>query len=70
MSADNAPPEAAGTVPAAPAYRLPEDRWHAAESVFWLIPVLAFFFVPGYLVLVSQIRGQWVVLNRIRGEPS
>ncbi|HTT10325.1 MAG TPA: branched-chain amino acid ABC transporter permease [Burkholderiaceae bacterium] len=55
MSADNAPPEAAGTVPAAPAYRLPEDRWHAAESVFWLIPVLAFFFVPGYLVLGSQI---------------
>ena len=35
--------------------RLPNDRWHALEIVFWLMPVAAFFLFPGYLVLISQI---------------
>ena len=34
---------------------LPNDRWHALEIVFWLLPVAAFFLFPGYLVLLSQI---------------
>jgi branched-chain amino acid transport system permease protein len=36
-------------------HRLPQDRWHALETAFWLIPIAAFFAVPGYLVLGSQI---------------
>jgi len=35
--------------------RLPQDRWRASELVFWLVPVLAFFALPGYLLLGSQI---------------
>jgi branched-chain amino acid transport system permease protein len=29
--------------------------WRPAEIVFWLVPVAAFFLLPGYLVLGSQI---------------
>jgi len=49
-----APP---GPLPAAPsaAHRLPNDRWRALEIVFWLLPVVAFFALPDYLVLGSQI---------------
>jgi len=43
---------AAGT-PQAPL--LPEGRWTRAEIVFWLVPVAAFFLLPGHLVLGSQI---------------
>jgi branched-chain amino acid transport system permease protein len=35
--------------------RLPNDRWHAIEIAFWLLPVAAYFLFPGYLVLISQI---------------
>ncbi|MDB5840268.1 MAG: livM [Herminiimonas sp.] len=35
--------------------QLPNDRWRPLEIVFWLIPVLAYFLFPGYLVLISQI---------------
>jgi branched-chain amino acid transport system permease protein len=35
--------------------RLPHDRWQAPEIVFWLLPVVAYFLFPGYLVLGSQI---------------
>ena len=43
--------------PSNPAHlpQLPNDRWHALEIVFWLLPVAAFFLFPGYLVLLSQI---------------
>ncbi|USX23793.1 branched-chain amino acid ABC transporter permease [Oxalobacteraceae bacterium OTU3REALA1] len=34
---------------------LPNDRWKPLEIVFWLMPVAAYFFFPGYLVLISQI---------------
>lgn len=34
---------------------LPNDRWQPLEIVFWLMPVVAFFLLPGYLVLISQI---------------
>jgi branched-chain amino acid transport system permease protein len=34
---------------------LPDGRWHRAEILFWLVPVIAFFLLPGYLVLGSQI---------------
>jgi branched-chain amino acid transport system permease protein len=30
-------------------------RWKTLETIFWLIPVAAFFLLPGYLVLGSQI---------------
>jgi branched-chain amino acid transport system permease protein len=36
-------------------YRLPDGRWHRIEIVFWLLPLAAFFVLPGYLVLGSQI---------------
>ena len=29
--------------------------WRPAETIFWLVPVAAFFLLPGYLVLGSQI---------------
>jgi branched-chain amino acid transport system permease protein len=32
-----------------------ESHWHPAEIAFWLVPVAAFFLLPGYLVLGSQI---------------
>jgi branched-chain amino acid transport system permease protein len=54
VSVGRAPPVAEGAI-AAPVHRLPQDRWHAFEIVFWLIPVAAFFAAPGYLVLGSQI---------------
>jgi branched-chain amino acid transport system permease protein len=31
------------------------STWHPVEIVFWLVPVAAFFVLPGYLVLGSQI---------------
>ena len=34
---------------------LPNDRWKPLEIVFWLLPVIAYFAFPGYLVLISQI---------------
>lgn len=37
------------------AARLPGERWHLAEVVFWLIPLSCFFLFPGYHVLGSQI---------------
>ena len=37
------------------AHRLPHDRWHVLEVVFWLLPLAGFFLFPGYLVLGSQI---------------
>jgi len=36
-------------------HHLPDGRWHPAEIVFWLAPVAAFFALPGYLILGSQI---------------
>jgi branched-chain amino acid transport system permease protein len=36
-------------------HRLPDGRWHPAEIVFWLVPVVAFFLLPDYLILGSQI---------------
>jgi branched-chain amino acid transport system permease protein len=45
----------AGGAVAPAAHRLPHDRWQPLEMAFWLIPVAAFFAVPGYLVLGSQI---------------
>jgi branched-chain amino acid transport system permease protein len=37
------------------AHRLPDGRWRRAEIVFWLLPVVVFFLLPGQLVLGSQI---------------
>jgi branched-chain amino acid transport system permease protein len=37
------------------AVRLPNDRWHPLEIVFWLLPLAAYFAFPNYLVLGSQI---------------
>ena len=36
-------------------HRLPDGRWHPIEIVFWLLPLAAFFLLPGFLVLGSQI---------------
>ena len=47
--AATAPPQAARL------HRLPDGSWHRIEIVFWLLPVAAFFLLPGYLVLGSQI---------------
>ncbi len=44
---------AAAVAPIAP--RLPSDRWRAAEIVFWLALVAAFFVFPQHRVLASQI---------------
>ncbi|MYM24281.1 branched-chain amino acid ABC transporter permease [Duganella sp. FT135W] len=38
-----------------PAPKLPNDRWQPLEIAFWLLPVVAYFAFPGYLVLISQI---------------
>src|SRR5215470_4745249 len=40
---------------AAPVHRLPNDRWRAPGIVFWLLPIVAYFVLPKYLVLGSQI---------------
>jgi branched-chain amino acid transport system permease protein len=34
---------------------LPNDRWHAPEWLFWLSALAAFFLLPDYLILGSQI---------------
>ena len=52
--ANQSAPAAAGAL-AVRQHRLPHDRWHAIEIAFWLLPVVAFFLFPGYLVLGSQI---------------
>ena len=36
-------------------HRLPDGRWYRIEIVFWLLPLAAFFVLPGFLVLGSQI---------------
>ena len=36
-------------------HRLPDGRWRRAELVFWLLPVVAYFAAPNYLLLGSQI---------------
>lgn len=43
------------TGPAAPDPRLPDGRWSRSEIAFWLLPLAAFFLLPGHLVLGSQI---------------
>jgi len=48
--AATAPPAASSTL-----HRLSDGRWHRIEIVFWLLPLAAFFVLPGYLVLGSQI---------------
>jgi len=47
-----AEPDAAAPLPAA---ALPDGRWRPLEIAFWLIPLAAFFLLPGYRVLGSQI---------------
>jgi branched-chain amino acid transport system permease protein len=37
------------------ATKLPDDRWHPLEIMFWLLPIASYFLFPGYLVLASQI---------------
>lgn len=34
---------------------LADGRWKPLEILFWLLPVIAYFAAPGYLVLISQI---------------
>jgi branched-chain amino acid transport system permease protein len=36
-------------------HRLRDGRWHASEIAFWITPLAAFFLLPGYLLLGSQI---------------
>ena len=36
-------------------HRLPDGRWRPAELAFWLLPVIAYFAAPNYLLLGSQI---------------
>jgi len=43
------------TLADATTHRLPNDRWRPLEIAFWLIPILAYFAFPGYLVLGSQV---------------
>jgi branched-chain amino acid transport system permease protein len=35
--------------------RLPDDGWRPLEVAFWLLPVVAYFLFPDYLVLATQI---------------
>jgi branched-chain amino acid transport system permease protein len=35
--------------------RLPDDGWQPLEVAFWLLPVVAYFLFPDYLVLATQI---------------
>ena len=37
------------------AHALPDGRWRAREIAFWLVPIAAFFLLPDYRVLGSQI---------------
>jgi branched-chain amino acid transport system permease protein len=37
------------------AMKLPNDRWHPLEILFWLTPIAAYFLFQGYLVLAAQI---------------
>ncbi|MGH8767615.1 MAG: branched-chain amino acid ABC transporter permease [Burkholderiales bacterium] len=46
---------AATAPPQAALHRLPDGRWNRIEIVVWLLPAAAFFLLPGYLVLGSQI---------------
>jgi branched-chain amino acid transport system permease protein len=39
----------------ADAGRLPDDRWQPLEVAFWLLPLVAYFLFPDYLVLATQI---------------
>ncbi|HEX7156471.1 MAG TPA: hypothetical protein VF229_04600, partial [Burkholderiaceae bacterium] len=41
--------------PGGPGERLPTDRWRAGEIAVWVLPLVAFFAFPDYLVLGSQI---------------
>lgn len=38
-----------------PAPRVPNDRWHKLEYLFWVLPFVAYFLFPNHLVLISQI---------------
>ena len=38
-----------------PLHRLPDGRWRLPELAFWLLPVIAYFAAPNYLLLGSQI---------------
>ncbi|CAM5426686.1 branched-chain amino acid ABC transporter permease [Eoetvoesiella caeni] len=38
-----------------PPPRVPNDRWHKIEIIFWLLPFVVFFLFQGYLVLAAQI---------------
>lgn len=44
-----------GPVSAETASILPDDRWKPLEVAFWIVPVVAFFVLPSYRVLGSQI---------------
>ncbi|RFP17783.1 branched-chain amino acid ABC transporter permease [Duganella sp. BJB488] len=48
-------PAAVNKVQSMSQLRLPHDRWSPLEIAFWLLPVVAYFAFPGYLVLISQI---------------
>jgi branched-chain amino acid transport system permease protein len=43
------------TTPLAVTRLLALDRWHRAETVFWLLPVAAYFIFPDNLVLLTQM---------------
>ena len=51
--ASTTPGQTATPLPAA--FKLPNDRWHPLEGLFWLAPLAAYFLFPGYLVLGSQV---------------
>ena len=56
MMTDEATPLASDIrAPTTAMHRLPHDRWHPLEIVFWVALVAAFFAFQGYLVLGSQI---------------
>ena len=56
MMTDEATPLASDIrAPTTAMHRLPKDRWHPLEVVFWVALVAAFFAFQGYLVLGSQI---------------
>jgi branched-chain amino acid transport system permease protein len=50
-----APEAGASALVATPAHGLPDGRWGAGEIAFWLVPLAAFFLLPDYRVLGSQI---------------